>query len=86
MSKALEMGLDLCLKYPYHVDTEGRKDDWHYTPKDNAEHAALAVIWDFCDRRGIKRGFENIDGEVRKEIVENTAEIIRQLMKEPHDH
>ena len=83
MFDTVKRDLDMCLKWPYHIETEGRKDDWRYVPKDNAEHAALAVIRGFCDRRGIKRGFQNIDDDIRKEIVETTAEIIRQAMKQP---
>ena len=47
-------------------------------PKDWAHAAARGVIADLCDRRDIKRGFENIDESIRQEIVESLAEIIRE--------
>lgn len=49
-------------------------DDW-------AHRAARGVVADLTDRRGIKRGFEDIDEDVRTEIVNSLAAIIR-LAKE----
>lgn len=45
-------------------------DDW-------ALYAARGVIANLRDRRGIKHGFERIDEEIRSEIVQSLAMIIR---------
>jgi hypothetical protein len=68
-------------KYPYDAP-----DDWYvdddshkkYPPVDWAHRAARAVINDLSDRRGIKNEFEEVDEDVRKDIIEALAEIIRQ--------
>lgn len=59
-------------KYPYDRDDDGAapEGDW-------AVKAARGVINDLSDRRDIKRGFEQVDEEVRREIVASMAEIIR---------
>lgn len=56
---------------PYH----GRE------PADSYELAALAVIADLTDRRGVKHQLENIDADVRAEIVESLTEIIRAVLE-----
>lgn len=45
--------------------------------KDWAHAAARGILYDLCDRRGIKNGFDDIDEDVRKEIVESLAAVIR---------
>ena len=55
------------VEYPYH----GQK------PKDWAETAALGILWDLSDRGGIKHELEEVDDEVKAEIVEKMAAIIR---------
>lgn len=66
-------------KYPYDAP-----DDWWQgddtpalPPADWAHAAARGVIADLCDRGGIKHGFNNIDEEIRAEIVSSLASIIR---------
>lgn len=54
-------------KYPYH----GKP------PVDWAERAALGILYDLSDRRGIKHGLADVDREVRVEIVETLAATIR---------
>ncbi len=49
-------------------------------PTDAAHAAARGVISDLQDRRSIKRGFDDIGEEIRKEIVESLAAIIREAM------
>lgn len=44
---------------------------------DWAHAAARGVLADLQDRRGIKRGFEDLDEEVRVDIVSALAAIIR---------
>ena len=46
-------------------------------PTDWAEAAALGILYDLNDRRGIKNGFDDVDMEVRMEIVTHMADIIR---------
>ena len=50
------------------------------SPKDMAHAAARGIIADLKDRRGIKSGFERVDEETRRQIVERAAEIIRQAI------
>ena len=47
-----------------------------------AHTAARGVIAELQDRRGIKHGFDGIDEELRKEIVETLAQIIREAMED----
>lgn len=54
-------------EYPYH---DRPATDW-------AERAALGVLADLTDRRGIKHELRNIDADIRVEIVESLAAIIR---------
>jgi len=49
-------------------------------PKDMAHAAARGIIADLKDRRGIKTEFNGVDEDIRKEIVERMAEIIRQAI------
>ena len=45
---------------------------------DWAHAAARGVIAELSDRRGIKHGFNRVDEEVRLNIVESIASIIRE--------
>lgn len=47
-------------------------------PKDWAHSAARGILHDLNDRRGIKQGFNGIDEDIRKEIAESIAAIIRE--------
>lgn len=58
---------ELGQRYPYDDSNEG---DW-------AAKAARGVIADLTDRRNIKHGFDDVDPDVRVEIVQQMAEIIR---------
>lgn len=59
-------------EYAYDSPRRGkaRGGDW-------AVQAARGIIADLSDRRDIKRGFECVDADVRKEIVTSLAAIIR---------
>lgn len=50
-------------------------------PKDDAEQIACAILYDLLDRRGIKWGFQDIEGDVRVEIVQTMSAYIREGMK-----
>lgn len=52
------------------------KGDQHY-------RAARAVLSDMCDRRGFGNELRRVDEEVRREIVDTLAEIIRTLCPQP---
>lgn len=72
--------LDFGDRWPYDAP-----DSWHRAypeepappPVDWAHRAARAIIADLTDRRGIKHGFENVDEDIRQEIVATLANIIR---------
>lgn len=53
-------------------------DDVPLTPAtDWAHYAARGVLADLTDRRGIKDGFNDLDEDVRIEIVQSLADVIR---------
>ncbi len=59
-------------KYPYDTPNQEEREqsDW-------ADWAARGVVSDLCDRRSIKWGFQEVDEDIRKEIVSSLAAIIR---------
>jgi hypothetical protein len=59
-------------------DDDTRTDEVPAAILDWAHRAARAILSDMNDRRGIKLGFIDIDEDVRREIVETTAAIIRE--------
>lgn len=67
-------------RHPYDASDEWR-ESWPSPPPpepaDWAIAAARGIIHNLLDRRAIKRGFENVDEDVRIEIVETIAVIIR---------
>lgn len=70
-------------KFPYDAP-----DSWWEKGKGNpfpdadyAEKAARGILADLCDRRGIKQGFVDIDEEIRLQIVQNMAAIIRAAVE-----
>lgn len=68
-------------RFPYDASDEWWESDAYNPPPeptDWAHRAARGVLADLTDRRAIKNGFVEIDEDVRKEMVENMAEIIRQ--------
>lgn len=65
----VESAISFALEYPY---DDREASDW-------AQLAAQAVIANLTDRRAIKRGFENIEEDVRIEIVQTLAAIIREV-------
>jgi hypothetical protein len=46
-------------------------------PTDDGERAALGVLADLCDRRGIKHELQDTDDDIKEEIVKSLASIIR---------
>lgn len=63
--RACDKGVD----YPY---------DGHRPEKDWAHKAARGVLYDLSDRGGIKHGLRDVDREVREDIVDALADIIRE--------
>ncbi len=57
--------------YPYHGEN----------PRDKAEQIACAILYDMGDRRGIKSELLSVDRDVRRDIVETHAAIIRRAME-----
>jgi len=67
---------------PYDSEFDGETEDAYDAsllslPQNKYFQAARLVIDNLRDRRGIKRGFENIDLDTRKEIVATLAAIIQ---------
>lgn len=61
-------------RYPYHQDPEA---GFPYTELKSAAHyAALGVLADLHDRRGIRQELDEVDYDVRQEIVESLTGII----------
>lgn len=78
-AKDLEIGNE----YPYDAPDSWWNGDIEVeppAPTDAAHAAARGIIHDLKDRRGIKVGFTDVDEDIRKEIVDRLAEIIRQAM------
>ena len=54
-------------EYPYHGKA----------PVDKAEEVVLGILADLSDRRGIKKELEMVDDDIKVEIVEDLASIVR---------
>lgn len=67
--------IDHGLEFPYDNDSDidGAKPiaDW-------AHAAARGILSDLTDRRGVKHELNNIDTDIRVELVESLADIIRE--------
>lgn len=79
MKSEIENRIDHGARFPYDApdDYTGAPDDTPPPPTDWAHAAARGCIADLRDRRGIKWGFDDIDEEIRSEIVSTLAAIIR---------
>jgi len=64
-------------KFPF-----DQEDGESTPPIDWAHSAARGVLNNLEDRRGIRQELENIDEDIRVEIVESIAEIIRIAEKQ----
>jgi hypothetical protein len=64
-------------QYPYDAPDSWSSDNPPPPAKDWAHAAARGILSDLNDRRSIKNGFLGIDEDVRVEIVESLAGIIR---------
>lgn len=67
-------------KYPYDAPDAWWNDgdvNSPPPPSDWAHSAARGVLADLSDRRGIKRGFEDLDESIRADIVKAISNIIR---------
>lgn len=73
-------------RFPYDASDRWRNGDTENPPPptDWAHRAARGVIADLTDRGGIKWGFEDIDEDVRAEIVATLATIIRAAAPLPN--
>lgn len=78
----LKIGAERPYDAPDNWERGRREGENPFPAKDAAHAAARGIIADMCDRRGIKHGFQEIDAEVRAEIVETTAEIIRRAYQQ----
>lgn len=67
-------------RYPYDAPdswSEAYPNEPTPEPVDWAHRAARGIIHDLRDRRDIKQGFNDVDEDLRQEIVASLAEIIR---------
>lgn len=66
-------------KFPLDAPDEWWNSDGNNAPlaTDKAHATARGIIAELQDRRGIKQGFLDLDEEVRRELVDKLAEIIR---------
>ena len=73
-------------KYPYdETDYWNQHIEEPPQPAISWQHlAARGVIADLTDRHTIKRGFENVDEEIRKEIVGTLSDIIKEAHQMYH--
>lgn len=71
------------LKRGNHFPYDASDEWWHSSAEvvpaatDWAHEAARGILYDLSDRRGIKHGFSGVDEDVRAEIAESLAAIIR---------
>ncbi len=79
-SDRIDSALDQGYRFPYDATDDWWSDSgWSPVPPfDWAHSAARGIIANLTDRRGIKNGFNDVDEEIRREIVETCAEIIRR--------
>lgn len=63
--------IETALENPYHQDPP-------FNPSGAAEIAALGVIHDLSDRRGFKQVLENLDTDIRVELVGSLTSIIAE--------
>lgn len=55
---------------------------FHLKQKDYAHRAARGIVSNLQDRRGVKNGFNRIDEDMRIDIVESIAAIIREAVNQ----
>lgn len=71
--------LDFADNHPYDEDSSPVEDqDWCY-------RAARGVIEDLLDRRGIKNSLNDVDCDVRIDIVRSLSDVIREAYKQYKD-
>ena len=73
MSEEASRNLRQGVRYPYHRTADGEA----YEPEDWCERAALGILYDLGDRRGVKHELERIDADVRADLVRDLSDIIR---------
>jgi len=78
-SEEAERDLKRGERFPYDAGADFWEDRSATPPtaKDKAHAAARGVLANLLDRRGIKHALEDVDHDVRKEITESLAAIIR---------
>lgn len=65
-------------EYALECITKGTEEPYDGRPAtDNAHGTALGIMVDLCNREGIGEAFESAPQEVKVDIVETMAEIIR---------
>lgn len=72
VSALAQRNVDGGAEYPYDAPNQAMLGDGDWSVL-----AARAVIYDLTDRRGIKHGFDNVDDDVRIDIVRALAATIK---------
>ena len=69
-------------EFPYDGGTEFWDSDASNPPaaKDKAHATARGILADLSDRRGVRHVLDDVDHDVRAELTESLAEIIRHGM------
>ena len=60
------------------IELASRREE-HWEQFDDATKAALAILQDCKDRRGLSGQIDGIDDDILAEIVDSWAEIIREV-------
>lgn len=91
MDEIAKMRIDHGAEFPWDATDAWWESDPESGPKnpppaakDWAHAAARGIIADLTDRRGIKYGFNEVDEEVRIELVETLSAIIRTAAITPY--
>jgi hypothetical protein len=83
MSEKAECELKNGDQYPY--DIYGASECPEKTSRDWAERAARGVLSDLSDRKGIKWELQKVDIDIRADIVQALADIIRTAKEQDGD-
>lgn len=68
-----------------HISDPGRFPFVHVAVKDWAQRAALGVLYDLSNCRGVRQERDIIDGDIRREIMDTLATIILLAHRETTD-
>ena len=82
MNSNAKNSLDHGAEFPYDVSDSNQEKSKIPVAKDWAHAAARGILADLGDRRGIKQELRACDLDIRKEIVQSLAAIMRLALEE----